>query len=189
MRFWVRDYSDKIEETERSLDEAEKHLRDVRRRIDRKDTWDEFDEAQSRGIRPKHPVEVRAKAEDHYEKVRKKLEKLYSKQYGLLVDMFGEDSPEVRYFEKRRQKISSHSPSYHSGLERTAVTASIVGVFGGLFFTTQRINGFAINNLTTNETTSGFFGIDHVTSIGAILLVIGVVGLCALFRFRNRRKR
>ncbi|MEK6935649.1 MAG: DUF308 domain-containing protein [Nanoarchaeota archaeon] len=60
------------------------------------------------------------------------------------------------------------------GLENTTMTASIVGLIGGIFFLSPNLTGNVIGNMT-NSTSN---------IIGAILFAVGIAG--AFFYFRKR---
>lgn len=73
-------------------------------------------------------------------------------------------------------KIDEGLKRKHTGLEKIAVTASITGILGGLFFLSTNITGNAIADLTTKTT----------SFLGAGLLIVGLVA--GFFWLRNRKR-
>lgn len=88
------------------------------------------------------------------------------------AEMYRKDSHSDGEVARLERKLQERNRSL-SG--RLSVAASIIGVFGGLFFFSSNMTGNVINNL--NQTSSNW--------IGGILFIIGLIGAFAYFKIKN----
>lgn len=103
------------------------------------------------------------------------------KAYGVALKNAQKNDLEIPSFERKsvQRILAKHSRgvTIQSPLENTAAMASVMGLFGGIFFLSANITGNVIGNLT----------ITNSTWFGAVLFCVGLVG--CLFWVKNNKKK